>query len=104
MSPFLIFGFLFPNLLLSPTTVVKSLVLLPPTVCVVKVSVLNMGPGSPLSLPAESRFRLRRHSRGSYLIFQMKLCRCPAVRPYGLVEMMGFEPMTPCLQGRCSPN
>ena len=21
-----------------------------------------------------------------------------------LVEMMGFEPMTPCLQGRCSPN
>ena len=20
------------------------------------------------------------------------------------VEMMGFEPMTPCLQGRCSPN
>ena len=27
-----------------------------------------------------------------------------AVRPSGLVEMMGFEPMTPCLQGRCSPN
>ena len=22
----------------------------------------------------------------------------------GLVEMMGFEPMTPCLQGRCSPS
>ena len=21
-----------------------------------------------------------------------------------LVEMMGFEPMTPCVQGRCSPN
>ena len=21
-----------------------------------------------------------------------------------LVEMMGFEPMTPCLQGRCSPS
>ena len=20
------------------------------------------------------------------------------------LEMMGFEPMTPCLQGRCSPN
>ena len=20
------------------------------------------------------------------------------------MEMMGFEPMTPCLQGRCSPN
>ena len=27
-----------------------------------------------------------------------------AVRPSGLVEMMGFEPMTPCLQGRCSPS
>ena len=23
---------------------------------------------------------------------------------YYLVEMMGFEPMTPCLQGRCSPS
>ena len=23
---------------------------------------------------------------------------------FPLVEMMGFEPMTPCLQGRCSPN
>ena len=21
-----------------------------------------------------------------------------------MVEMMGFEPMTPCLQGRCSPS
>ena len=73
MSPFLIFGFLFPNLLLSPTTVVKSLVLLPPTVCVVKVSVLNMGPGSPLSLPAESRFRLRRYPRGSHLTLKVNL-------------------------------
>ena len=26
---------------------------------------------------------------------------CPS---YGLVEMMGIEPMTPCLQGRCSPS
>ena len=32
-----------------------------------------------------------RHSR-----FGRRHCR--------LVEMMGFEPMTPCLQGRCSPN
>ena len=23
---------------------------------------------------------------------------------FTLVEMMGFEPMTPCLQGRCSPS
>ena len=28
----------------------------------------------------------------------------PAVFLQLLVEMMGFEPMTPCLQGRCSPN
>ena len=27
-----------------------------------------------------------------------------AARTPGLVEMMGIEPMTPCLQGRCSPN
>ena len=23
---------------------------------------------------------------------------------YSLVELRGFEPLTPCLQGRCSPN
>ena len=28
-------------------------------------------------------------------------CLTSSVR---LVEMMGFEPMTPCLQGRCSPS
>ena len=28
---------------------------------------------------------------------------CLPGRASGL-EMMGFEPMTPCLQGRCSPN
>ena len=33
-----------------------------------------------------------------------KLASCLAARPSGLVEMMGFEPMTPCLQGRCSPS
>ena len=27
-----------------------------------------------------------------------------AARTPGLVEMMGIEPMTPCLQGRCSPS
>ena len=32
------------------------------------------------------------------------LSRFTAARTAGLVEMMGFEPMTPCLQGRCSPN
>ena len=28
----------------------------------------------------------------------------PLFIPYLMVEMMGFEPMTPCLQGRCSPS
>ena len=28
----------------------------------------------------------------------------PCSRFPGMVEMMGFEPMTPCLQGRCSPS
>ena len=27
-----------------------------------------------------------------------------APHPHAVVEMMGFEPMTPCLQGRCSPS
>ena len=34
-----------------------------------------------------------------YSVFNEHLCRLRL-----LVEMMGFEPMTPCLQGRCSPN
>ena len=33
-----------------------------------------------------------------YLFFSV------SVRLNALVEMMGFEPMTPCLQGRCSPS
>ena len=24
--------------------------------------------------------------------------------PFGLVENKGFEPLTPCVQGRCSPS
>ena len=28
----------------------------------------------------------------------------PKALSWKMVEMMGFEPMTPCLQGRCSPN
>ena len=36
---------------------------------------------------------------GSYLLLS-----CPHFWVFPLVEMMGFEPMTPCLQGRCSPN
>ena len=45
-----------------------------------------------LSYRPFSRFFLVR----SIFPFGCRLCR--------LVEMMGFEPMTPCLQGRCSPN
>ena len=38
-------------------------------------------------------------SRVSFFLFSGIRCRhCR------LVEMMGFEPMTPCLQGRCSPS
>ena len=50
--------------------------------------------------------------------YQARALTCWAISPYKfviqfpsfacgcfpLVEMMGFEPMTPCLQGRCSPN
>ena len=46
--------------------------------------------------------------------YQARALTCWAMSPYvrggqfrttlPLVEMMGFEPMTPCLQGRCSPN
>ena len=32
--------------------------------------------------------------------FSMSICRTVRF----VVEMMGFEPMTPCLQGRCSPS
>ena len=35
--------------------------------------------------------------------FRLKKCRASG-RALRVVEMMGFEPMTPCLQGRCSPN
>ena len=31
-------------------------------------------------------------------------CNEPSASVVTLVEMMGFEPMTPCLQGRCSPS
>ena len=41
-----------------------------------------------------------------YLSFSFlgKLNLFMAPDPCPVVEMMGFEPMTPCLQGRCSPN
>ena len=55
-----------------------------------------------------------------YIAFGSDICSAGEItswwNPYGwnphfvrvlkdrLVEMMGFEPMTPCLQGRCSPS
>ena len=33
----------------------------------------------------------------------MRFSRCVTEELFG-VEMRGFEPLTPCLQGRCSPN
>ena len=47
--------------------------------------------------------------------YQARALTCWAMSPFGwellsvclpatFMEMMGFEPMTPCLQGRCSPN
>ena len=43
-------------------------------------------------------------ARSNHLSYEpIKLSRCiSSLSP--MVEMMGFEPMTPCLQGRCSPN
>ena len=32
-----------------------------------------------------------------YAVFKVRV-------DYSTVEMKGFEPLTPCLQGRCSPN
>ena len=37
--------------------------------------------------------------------YGLQMCNVdPGRRHCRLVEMMGFEPMTPCLQGRCSPS
>ena len=43
------------------------------------------------------------HPRGAPLFTDCTLPKF-GCRHCRLVEMMGFEPMTPCLQGRCSPN
>ena len=46
-------------------------------------------------------FRTYSHRRGSCSYFLTSKFGCRHCR---LVEMMGIEPMTPCLQGRCSPS
>ncbi len=44
-------------------------------------------------------------SRGSHMRLSKSLRTQPArVNSRHLVEMTGFEPATPCVQGRCSPN
>ena len=43
-----------------------------------------------------------------FLLDYRKTSACPQTNIFlysrSLVEMKGFEPLTPCLQGRCSPN
>ena len=41
-------------------------------------------------------------SPDTIFIMELNVPLCGTLRP--MVEMMGFEPMTPCLQGRCSPS
>ena len=47
--------------------------------------------------PPTSRLSGARSNRLSYEPIWLKCAR-------PLVEMSGFEPLTPCLQGRCSPS
>ena len=37
-------------------------------------------------------------------LYPLTSCYAELFCRYHRLEMMGFEPMTPCLQGRCSPN
>ena len=50
--------------------------------------------------PSTSRLSGARSSHLSYRPLSISVDMVPII----LVEMMGIEPMTPCLQGRCSPN
>ena len=58
--------------------------------------------------PPTSRLSGARSNRLSYEPISQfgvfSFIRSPADCLSSLVEMMGFEPMTPCLQGRCSPS
>ena len=59
------------------------------------------------SYPCLSLFRLEFRlfsPSGMNFGVSSELPRVMAPDTVRLVEMMGFEPMTPCLQGRCSPN
>ena len=52
--------------------------------------------------PPTSRLSGARSNHLSYAPLWLLLFAVPLLIP--LVEMMGIEPMTPCLQGRCSPS
>ena len=38
------------------------------------------------------------------LIHKIYIFSFQGTYPFGLVENKGFEPLTPCVQGRCSPS
>ena len=55
----------------------------------------------------DSNHRPRAYQARALTCWAMSPCfgrTCCFYSPYRVLEMMGFEPMTPCLQGRCSPN
>ena len=56
--------------------------------------------------PSTSRLSGARSSHLSYRpVFLSGFSVRPSLKAFTLmVEMKGFEPLTPCLQGRCSPN
>ena len=65
----------------------------PPTSCLSGTR-SNLLSYEPISLFALFHFLKKRNLKAPFL----------GRRNLRLVEMMGFEPMTPCLQGRCSPS
>ena len=65
----------------------------PPTSCLSGTR-SNLLSYEPISLFALFHF-LKKQNLSVFLLGRRNL---------RLVEMMGFEPMTPCLQGRCSPS
>ena len=55
--------------------------------------------------PPTSRLSGVRSNRLSYKpIFPAVLSTQPSFFPFGMVEINGIEPLTPCLQSRCSPS
>ena len=64
----------------------------------VRPSVLSLMGFEPTSQATLERLVSLDHRRQQFSLYGA----CAVNRK--LVEMMGFEPMTPCLQGRCSPN